>query len=225
MRTDNILSSLGERSLGSKRLWVEDSFSRLTRNGFAPGAVFNVEHRCGPGINLRASLLGGYTVSQRRGAAILSYENSALAQKFSDPEVRIRISVNLVQVFPSLRVFSVRTRSQEIWSIDREGNLSTPSGSLLIKTGREPYAGRPDTILVDLSGVNLVAATDFIARIKPRLVTVLPASLPATINGQTELFPLENETVSVEDGIVAEVSRQFFTACGYADQGNGSFLR
>ncbi|MCS6273996.1 MAG: hypothetical protein H2169_06600 [Opitutus sp.] len=225
MRTDNILSSLGERNLGTRRLWVEDSYNRLSRNGFGPGTVFNVEPRGGPGLNLRSSILGGYTVSQRRGAAILSLENVGRVARFDDPEVRVRISVNLVQVFPSLRVFSVRARSQEVWAITGDGLLSTPSGSLIIKTGREPYAGRPDSIRVEMSGVNLVAATDFIARIKPRLVEVVPASVTATNAGQAELFPVENGNMGIEAGIVAEVSRQFFTACGYTDQGNGTFAR
>ena len=223
MRSDNILTSLGSRNHGSRRLWVEDSFCRLTNNGFAPGSPFSVEPRQGPGVNLRAGLLGSYIVSRRRGAAILSYENVALAERFSEPEVRVKISVNLVQVLPSLRVFSVRRRSDESWSIGVDGVLTTPEGKTALITGRERTSGRPDSIAVVMTANNLVAATDFIARVKPRIVTVTVDS-PVSMDGQTELFTPE-PIDSVESAILKEVSRQFFTSCGWTDTGSGRFER
>jgi len=228
MRSDNILTTLGERAGGYRRLWVEDSASRLSNNGFIAGTGFVVEPRQGPGANFRPSILGDCHVSRRRGAAILSYESTSLARIFeTTPEVRVKISVNLVQVFPSLRVFHVRKHSTETWSIGADSVLTTPKGQLNMLSGREPILGRPLSINLSLSDRNLVAATDFIARVKPAEIRLTPADTVQAL-GQGELFAEAPSTskAPAQDGLIlAEVARQFFTACGWTRDTEGVFRR
>lgn len=222
MRSDSLLTSLGNRSTGLRRLWVEDSFSRLTSNGFEIGTGFVVESRMGPGLNIRPSLLARCHVSQRRGAAILSYEGNESMARFHEPEVRVKISVGLVQVIPSLRVFSVRTPSSAVWKIDGS-TLTTDEGSMVLRDGLERPSGRPATIEARLDAKNLVAATALIAWAKPGTIRLIDGSAPV---GQLDLFGEAAPAAEANnDAITAEVARQFFVACGYETVSPGVFTR
>ena len=227
IRSDNLLTTLGSRSSGLRRLWVEDSFSRLSDNGFEIGTGFVVEPRMGPGLNLRPSGLGSCHVSQRRGAAILSYEGSTKLEQFAQPEIRVKISHALVQVLPSLRAFTVRTVPTGVWTIDGQ-TISTPEGRMTLRTGHERPAGRPATIEARLDSMNLVAATDFIAWAKPGTIRLLSGSTPVIPMGQLDLFA-EPTAASVEStgdsAITQEVARQFFVACGWEQTEPGVFHR
>lgn len=223
MRSDNIMTSLGNRSSGLRRLWVEDSHSRLSNNGFGVGTGFTVEPRLGPGLNLRQSLLGSCHVSQRRGAAILSYEGSSTMARFFEPEVRVKISVGLVQVLPSLRAFSVRVATSEVWDI-AGSRLTTPSGEVGMVTGEERPGGRPTSINAHITQDNIVAATSLIAWAKPATVKITTGSVPLV--GQLGLFDAAPSSApSLDDDILFEVSRQFLVACGWSHEGNGLFRR
>ena len=222
MRSDNILSTLGTRSSGLRRLWVEDSFSRLSNNGFDVGTGFRVEPRMGPGLNIRQTLLGSCHVSQRRGAAILSYEGAATMARFFEPEVRVKISVGLVQVLPSLRAFSVRTATSEVWTIAGEF-LTTPWGEVRLVTGDERPSSRPASISATLTEDNIVAATALIAWAKPATVKISTGAAPVT--GQLGLFDAPVPTTTLDEQILFEVTRQFLVGCGWSHEGNGLFKR
>lgn len=230
-RIDSILTRIAERPAGRRRLWIEDSFSRLSRNGFEPGVAFNVEPRMGPGVNIRPALLGEYMVSRRRQSAILSHETSFLASRFSAPEARVKVSVGLVQVLPSLRVFSVQQQSDEVWRIDANGIVTTPRGAIELHTGREVVSGRPASLSLIPSMTNLVAATDFISRVKPGMVQIgVNPSTPLPATGQLDLFsdsPSSSSEIvpSIDEMILNELCRQFLVGCGYSVDKLGHYSR
>lgn len=228
MRSDSLLTSLGFRTSGLRRLWVEDSFSRLTQNGFEVGSGFEVQPRMGPGLNIRPSLLSRTHVSSRRGAAILSYEGSDNMARFSVPEVRVKITHGLVQVLPSLRAFSVRVSTACTWILDGM-TLTTPECSLTLRDGLERPAGRPSTVEARLTSASLIAATSLIAWAKPATIRLLPVSAKVVPMGQLEIFAAAQAPVSTEDStdaaIVQEVARQFFVACGWEQTEPGLFRR
>jgi hypothetical protein len=225
MRSDSILTNLGNCSTGrNRRLWVEDSYSRLTNNGFDVGTGFTVEPRLGPGLNIRPAILASTHVSKRNGAAILSYEGSSNMARFSAPEVRVKLSYGLAQILPSLRVFSVRIATSETWTIEGAA-LMTPAGATVLRTGMERPPGRPTIIEARLNASNLVAATALIAWAKPETIRLTD---PAPAAGQLDLFEVEAArapTAATESDITLEVSRQFFVACGWTQQGPRLFRR
>jgi hypothetical protein len=176
----------------------------------------------GPGLNIRQSLLASCHVSQRRGSAILSYEGSDNMARFHECEVRVKISVGLVQVLPSLRVFSVRSMGNEVWSISGE-KLVTPQGEVALVTGEERPSGRPMAINAAITQANLVAATALIAWAKPATVRISTAAPMAAI--QLGLFDAPATASTLENDILFEVSRQFLVACGWSHEGDGVFKR
>ena len=228
-RSDNLLTKLGSRSSGLVRLWVEEpkGAERLASNGFSSGTGFMVERRMGPGLNIRPSILGSCHVSSHRGSALLSYEGSDIMAQFAQPEVRVKISVNLVQVLPSLRVHSVRVASDSVWTIAGQ-TIYTPDGRLTLRDGLERPAGRPAAVEAHLDSMNLVAATDFIAWAKPGTIRLHTAASPVVPVGQLDLFA-EPTAASVQssedDAITQEVARQFFTSCGWQQTEPGVFRR
>ena len=226
MRSDSILTTLGNCSTGlNRRLWVEDSYSRLSNNGFDVGTGFVVEPRMGPGLNIRPAILSSTHVSKRNGSAILSYEGSSVMARFSAPEVRVKLSVGLAQILPSLRAFSIRIVSTETWTID--GNtLTTAAGSIALRTGLERPAGRPAVIEAALSASNLIAATALIAWAKPATVRIQTSAVLPT--GQLDLFGADEIPApkgSTDADITQEVCRQFLVACGWAQTDAVTFKR
>lgn len=228
-RSDTLLSTLGARGDGVKRLWLEDSFGRLSANGFLKGTGFVLQNRMGPGVNIRPSLISRTHVSARRGAAILSYEGAGSLSNLSTTMVRVKMSVNLVQVLPSLREFSVRIPNRETWTIN-DSTLTTPSGTLPIVDGLERVSGRPTQFNVHLTKANIAPVTLLISRYKPCTIQLLhPNAAPASpAMGQLDFFS-DSDTAPDNDfsssTITAEVACQFFTACGWSQTTPGCFVR
>ena len=228
-RSDTILTTLGARGDGIKRLWLEDSYGRLSANGFFKGTGFVLQNRMGPGVNIRPSLISRTHVSARRGAAILSYEGAGSLSNLSTSMVRVKMSVNLVQVFPSLREFSVRIPNRETWTVDGS-TLITPAGSFSIVDGLERVSGRPTQINVNLTKANIAPVTLLISRYKPDTIQLLQANAaPASpAMGQLNLFSGPDTAPNIDlssSAISSEVARQFFTACGWSLTSPGCFAR
>lgn len=228
MRSDSLFTKLGVRKHDYRRLWLEDSHGRLTRNGFAPGTRLTVSPRLGPGLALRTCPTGSLTVSRRREHAILSYESRDLGLRFIEPEARVKVSVGLVQVLPSLRVFSIRAIANEEWTIAKAGILLTPKApAIRLHTGRERAPGRPTTITWEVTESNLVAATDFIAWAKPpKVVVQMAPCADAEIQGDLFLPDLPvNPVAAKEQRVLSELARQFLVSCGFSETGPGVYCR
>lgn len=200
-RVDQFLSRVGSSADGSKWIHIEDSFDRLTRNGFAPGTSFNVESRMGPGMILRASVLGENTVSKRKRAPVAYVKNRRVAAAFPVDEVRFRVSVGMIVAVPSVRAFSIHSiAAGEVWMMDDAG-VTTPSGVFTFGAAPLRIAGRPEKLIVNLSAANIVPATETAAAVKP---------------GAIELRG---------DEFCGRIAAQFFTAAGWQVSADGLLRR
>ncbi|MDD2766079.1 MAG: hypothetical protein PHE83_19115 [Opitutaceae bacterium] len=200
MRKDLYLSHLNFRpATGYKRIWIEDSAQRLSRNGFEPGTMLNAQRRAGPGLNLRPQTLGDYTVSHRHQTPIISLENPMVAQAFLVDELLVRISVGLISIVPSIRAFAVRMAQDEHWTI-RDNTVITPRAILPFAATPIHPAGRPMVMEAQITDRNLIAATELIAWAKP-----------AEIHLQA-------------DGLAGLTATQFLKGCGWQEISPG-FLR
>jgi hypothetical protein len=171
MRFDQFCSRIGHRENGYSRVWIEDSFDRLSRNGFTPGTSFEPQFRPGVGLVLAPTAIGSLTVSQRRGVPLLSYERPSVSHQFeATPDVRVRISVNHVTIMPRLRVFSIGGLRNETWNLSGL-TVATPSGSISLEGGSPVHAPKVvQTLRAELTEANLVAATEFMNNVlAPRL--------------------------------------------------------
>ena len=184
MRKDLYLSKLNLRpATGYKRVWIEDSARRLTRNGFEAGTMLVAHHRAGPGLDLRPHLLGDYTVSHRHQVPIVSLENPMVAQAFPVDDLLVRISVGLISILPSIRAFAVRAVSDELWTL-RDNAVITPRE--VVAFGPRPIhpLGRPAVVEAYITDRNLIAATELIAWAKPAEIRLHAEGLAGLTAGQ-----------------------------------------
>ena len=185
MRSDNFLTHIGDRSeRGCSRLWLEDSFGRLSRNGFDAGAGFAVTPRPGVGLVFTPSVLGSCHVSHRRSRAILSYEAPDIERLIPSVEARVRLSVKTIIVMPSLRVFAILRKTAARWTIC--GNEIVTQNQALPLTGVKPLhlAKAPAVIEADLTEANLVYATEVIGNARPGVVVLSGEPLAVQLAGQ-----------------------------------------
>lgn len=106
---DIFLSKIGQRPTGA-RVWIEDGFSRLQRNGFGVGVPIDVLPRSsGAGLIIRvAKTPTRRKVAKRRGMPLLSLEGPQVLACLPWDEVRVRVSVGAVAVLP--RAFALLFR-------------------------------------------------------------------------------------------------------------------
>jgi hypothetical protein len=153
------------------RLWIEDSYRRLTRNGFGTDATFARIARPGVGVVLAPSVLGDAKVSSRRGVPILSVENSWLARqmRYADQQARVRISVNHIVLMPRLRAFHVGTKAHDCAEISgmfiRFGERNES-----LETARPAMHGLIGELRAVLDWQNLVLATEIMGDSRPERV-------------------------------------------------------
>jgi len=124
---------------GSPRLWLESR--RLETLGFPPGTSFLVESRA-KGVRLRASTKGKHHVAQRRAAGavrpIIDLANRALlAPLVHWEEVKVAVSLGLIDVMPSVRAFTIRRQrsSGRPW---RTLEVFSGGGTLSAAIGEHP---------------------------------------------------------------------------------------
>ncbi len=184
MRTDNFFTTVGDRpDIGMKRIWVEDSFGRLSRNGFTAGTPYSVTTRPGLGLLVQPAAVSSLHVSSRRSASILSYESSRLAQSITTNEARVKVSVGSIIILPALRLFHV-ARTASNWSIAGM-MLTRPEGVSGIATERPVrYPFSPDSLTVALDETNLIFALEIVGNAKPGEVAVNGEPLLRQIAGQ-----------------------------------------
>jgi hypothetical protein len=185
MRSDSFLTKIGDRSgRGRGRLWLEDGFDRLSRNGFGPGTAFTVTPRGGVGLVLRVALLGSCHVSHRRRQAVLSYESPDLNSFLPAPSARVRISTSAIIVMPSLRVFSIGRQVTETWTV-RGDILTTGDGQIPLGTIRPiNFRQAPAMIEAEIDEANLVCATEVMGNAKAAAVRLTGDALPVRVAGQ-----------------------------------------
>ncbi len=173
MRSDTFCTNLGARSNGMARLWIEDSYHRLTRNNFSVGTQFTRRSRPGYGVILEPNILGEVTVSTRRGAPLLSLENSWLANQMpaQDADVRVRVSVGNIVVMPRLRTFHVGRRFSDEATI--VGNILTAGANTRqIDTLAPASIGLIGNLTAHLDWTNLVYATEVMGNARPECVAL-----------------------------------------------------
>jgi len=197
LRYDTFFTRLGDRAERPyNRLWIEDSFGRLTANGFATGTGFAARQRPGVGLVLSPDTLGACHVSQRRGAAILSYEARGLTGALRTSDVRVRVCVKSIVVMPCLRLFHVGRGVNGEWSIAE--NRLHADGSVIDIATSTPLQMRktPAVMSVALTEANIVFATEIIGNTRPAAVR---------LSG---------------DRLLVTVAEQFLAAAGYAQDGD-----
>jgi hypothetical protein len=201
MRKDLYRSKLNDRpATGYKRVWLEDSANRLTRNGFTAGTMLVARRRAGPGLDLLPRAIGDYTVSHRHRLPILSLENPLVAEAFPVDEIVVRMSVGLISLVPSIRMFSVRASTAEVWTVEG-GAVRTPRE--VVRFGALPAlpSGRPGMVEAFLDEANLIAGTELIANVKPAEIRLHA------------------------DGLVALTATQFLKGCGWTEAAPGVLRR
>ncbi len=124
---------------GSPRLWLESR--RLETLGFSAGTSFLVESRAN-GVRLRASTKGKHHVAKRRAAGavrpIIDLANRALlAPLVHWQEVKVAVSLGLIDVTPSVRAFRIRRQrnSRPPW---RTLEVFSGGGTLSAAIGAHP---------------------------------------------------------------------------------------
>lgn len=182
---DTFFTAIGERTgRPYERLWIEDSFGRLSRNGFVANSAFNVTPRPGVGLVLTPSVLGEYSITPRRGASVISLEQRGLSDLVRSREVRVRLCVKSIVVMPCLRAFHVARPTTGVWTIAGM-TLTTPEGATDIGTP-SPAGMRstPARLDVQLSEANIVFATEIIGNATPAEVTLSGDPLMVVVGGQ-----------------------------------------
>lgn len=185
-RHDSLTARLGDRrNRPYWRLWVEDnSFDRLGRNNFTPGARFDVARRPGTGLVISESLMGSCRITPRKKGGVLSYEARDLSDFLGTPDVRVRISVGRIVVAPLLRFHSIARAATENWSITG-CTLTTPDGTVDIRTGAPMnLLHTAACIEVSLDESNLVYATELIGNQRPGRVVLKGSPIMLTVGGQ-----------------------------------------
>ena len=185
MRSDTFCTNLGSRSSGMSRLWVEDSYRRLSRNGFEVGTQFARRSRPGYGVILTPSVLGECAVSSRRGVPLLSLENGWLAKQMPsrDAEVRVRVCVGSVIVMPRLRIFHVGRTTHELATIS-EGTVEVGGKILPLHTAKPAAFGLIAELKADLNWSNLVLATEVMGNSRPSRVQLSGDALCVRLAGK-----------------------------------------
>lgn len=166
-----------------ERLWIEDSFGRLSRNGFTAGTRFQIANRPGLGMVLTPSILG-LKVTPRRGGSLISYEARGLSDAVRASEVKVRVCVKSIVVMPCLRHFHIRAANGETWSIAGE-TLVTPHGQQDIVTPSPArFAATPALLEIDLTPGNVVFATEIVGNVKPGAVKLSGDAVMQVVAGQ-----------------------------------------
>lgn len=185
-RHDSLTARLGDRrNRPYWRLWVEDnSFDRLGRNNFTPGARFDVARRPGTGLVISESLMGSCRITPRKKGGVLSYEARDLSNFLGTPDVRVRISVGKIVVTPLLRFHSIARPATECWAIVGL-SLITPTGIADIHTATPlNLAHTAASTEVDLDESNLIYATELIGNQRPGRVYLRGTPIMLTVAGQ-----------------------------------------
>ena len=185
MRTDTFFTAIGDRPvIGMQRIWIEDSFGRLSRNGFTAGTPYVVGTRPGLGLVVQPAAVSSLHVSARRQASILSYESSSIAHSITTNEARVKVSVGSIIILPALRLFHVTRPVTELWQISGL-TLVRPEGTCSVVTSAPVrFATSPCLLTVGLTEENLIFATEIIGNAKPGSVALSGGALLCQVAGQ-----------------------------------------
>ena len=175
---DTVLTKLSPRKDGG-RVWIEDSYSRLTRNGFAAGSNITVNDRPGSGLILRRTeQLSRNSVSSRKGAPIIDIDGIWVLRRFEGSDfLRVRLSFNSAIIVPRVLTASV-ARAGEVAQI--RGNILLVAGTQFAintpKPARIPFS--ISELSIDVSAANLLYAMETIINNRPANVSVTGSESP-----------------------------------------------
>jgi hypothetical protein len=182
---DTFYTAIGERSgRPYDRLWIEDSYGRLARNGFVAGTGFDASHRAGVGLVITPSTLGSYSVTPRGQRSVISLEQRGLSDALRARDVRVRICVKSIVVMPCLRLFHVAKSVDQVWSIEGT-DIFTPEGrASLLTTRPRTFRTSPLRIKFDARPENIAFATEIIGNAKPAEVELSGDELMCVVAAQ-----------------------------------------
>lgn len=103
---DTLLTKLSPHR-ESHRVWIEDAYGRLSKNGFSPNTPFSVNIRKGgTGLIIQAQPNSGpITISKRANRPILSLERKSLQETLGLEFFRARITYKTVILLPRILCF------------------------------------------------------------------------------------------------------------------------
>lgn len=167
---DVFLTKIGERPSGG-RLWIEDSYKRLLRHGFAPGVGLLVHPRqSGVGFVIAP---GGdrLTVSRRGEVPLLSLEGSMVDTRMSGETVRVRASFNNIAVLP--RAFALNFRGLTEDAVIRGTSVAIGSRLLPLNTPSRQRLGGVGRLDFHTDATNGFWGCEMIAHHRPLHVVLL----------------------------------------------------
>jgi len=151
-------------------LWIEDSFERLARHGFAPGIGLRVQARQS-GVGFIVSPGGNeLTVSRRGLVPLLSIEGRAVDVRMAGETVRVRASHNNIAVLP--RAFALNFRGITA-DVRISGTAAIVNGKAIpLNAGRRVRLGGMGTLDFETSHDNVFWGCEVIAHHRPLCIIV-----------------------------------------------------
>ena len=194
---DTVITKLSPHGDSMARVWLEDSYNRLTRNGFPAGTKIAVTDRPGSGLIVRHGELDSKkTVSSRRNAPLLSLDGAWVLRRFEGADfLRVRLSFKTLIIVP--RVITS--------NITRSGCSGYVTGTTLVvdNIGYSIKTQKPLLLPMRLKSLALNITTDNILY-----------AMEIVVNSRPESVTLSGHEMSVASAYLLDV--------GYTKDG-GSF--
>lgn len=194
---DTIITKLSPHGT-RHRVWLEDSFGRLSRNGFSAGDGVDVSHRAGSGLLVKkGDAFSKNSISARRNTPLFALDGAWVLRRFEHADfLRVRLSYNAISIVP--RVITA--------SITRAGVRAAISGNVLV---------------VDHVGYQINTP-------KPTLLPFRIKALHASVDAANILYSMEviinNRPESVTlDGVERSVASAYLVDAGYSLGEDGVF--
>jgi hypothetical protein len=179
---DTILTKLSPHK-DTHRIWIEDSYGRLQKNGFSPNTPFSVQPRAGRGLILKTENQPTTTsVSKRQNKPLLSLERKTLARSLDGDLLRARISIGQIILVPRVLCFSIQKPHQNIACISGTQLQIGGAPPKELKTPKPQRNPEPIAYLeAEITADNIVYATEFMLNNLPKEIKLSgPEAILAT---------------------------------------------
>ena len=171
---DVFLTKIGERACGG-RLWIEDSYKRLVRHGFAPGVGLLVHPRqSGVGFVIVPGG-GNLSVSRRGDVPLLSLEGAMVDNRMNGETVRVRASHNNIAVLP--RAFALNFRGLTEDAVITGTNIAVGATVFQLNTPRRSHLGGIGRLDFKTDANNVFWGCEVIAHHRPLHVVLTGTEL------------------------------------------------